>query len=124
MVLLNGLGTGVGVGVVTGIIWTLGFGTAPWLALISWWALIGWGMRIVTRQEPQSVRVLDPIKAVVLIFVVTLGRNQLPSTYPAWLGKLGPFGNVPVMLRLAASEVQESSGLPATFWKEAQERCT
>ena len=118
---LGGMALGIAIGLVTGIIWTLGFGSAPWLALISWWGLIGLGTRLVVRRQRHAVRILDPILAVVLIFVVTLGLDRLPAS-PSWYDKFGAYKGVPGILRLMAAEIHESPGLPATFWVQAEKR--
>ncbi len=120
-IVLGGMGLGIAIGLLTGIIWTLGFGSAPWLALISWWGLIGLGTRLVVRRQRHAVRILDPVLAVVLIFVVTLGLDRLPVN-PSWYDKFGVYKGIPGMLRLMAAEIHESPALPATFWVQAEKR--
>jgi len=116
-----GMGLGVAIALVTGLIWTVGFGSAPWFALISWWGLIGIGTRLVARRERQTVRIADPIVAVGLIFAATLLLDRLPSK-PSSYDFFGPYKGVPGMLRAMAAEIHESPALPATFWVEAERR--
>jgi hypothetical protein len=116
-----GMGFGLGIALVTGIIWTIGFGSAPWWPLIAWWGLIGLGTRLVARSQQFGMRVFDPIMAVVLVFVLTLVLNLLPSNPKAY-DFFGAYKGYPTMLRLMAAEIHESPGLPATFWLEAEKR--
>ncbi len=121
MVIANGLFVGGVVTVVTGIIWTVGFGTAPWFELYSWWGLVGVGTRVVARQEHNAVRFFDPIVAVALTFGAILVINLLPLT-TSWYSWLGPFSSPMMNIRAMALLVQRSPALPATFWTQAEDR--
>jgi hypothetical protein len=117
----TGFFIGATIAVVTGIIWTLGFGTAPWTALVSWWGLIGIGTRAMTRPERNAVRVGDPIAAVALVFALTFLLNLLPVTYSSY-DKLGPFKSVALIVRSTAAGIQQSPAVPAKFWNEAEHK--
>jgi hypothetical protein len=117
----SGLFTGATIGVVTGIVWKIGFHTAPWFALIAWWGLIGIGMRALTRPERNAVRVADPILGVALVFVITFLLNLLPVTVTSY-DKLGPLKSLVLTVRTMAVAIQLSPAVPATFWNEAEQK--
>lgn len=119
-VLADGLFIGCSIGVVTGIIWTISFGTAPWIALLSWWGLIGIGTRALTGQERNAVKVGDPIAAVALVFAMTFALNQLPASDSSY-NTLGPFKSMVLVVRSMAAEVQQSPGVPADSWIKAEQ---
>ena len=120
-VIIYGMAVGVAIAVVTGIIWTIGFGSAPWFSLISWWGLIGIGTRLVARRERHTVRIRDPILAVVLIFLATLVLDRLPAK-PSSYEFFGAYKGVPLMIRAMTAEIHHSPALPATFWIDAEKR--
>ena len=115
----NGFFIGAAIAVVTGLIWTLGFGSAPWIALFAWWGLIGIGTRALTRPERNAVRVGDPITAVLLVFAMTFLLNLLPVTISSY-DKLGPFRSLALTVRTMAAGIQQSPAVPAKFWNEAE----
>lgn len=119
LLVADGLFTGWSIAVVSGIIWTISFGSAPWTALLSWWGLIGIGTRVVTGQERNAVKVGDPIAAVALVFTLTFALNLLPATIS--YDKLGPFKSMAVIVRSMAAEVQQSPGVPADSWIKAEQ---
>ncbi len=51
----DGLLIGVSIALVTGLVWTIAFGSAPWAALMSWWGLIGIGMHAMTGTERKVI---------------------------------------------------------------------
>ncbi len=114
----TGLSIGLSIAVVTGILWTIAFGHAPWWDLVSWWCLIGLGTRFVTRHDRNAVTIADPIAAVVIVFVATFLLNLLPRTYD----KLGVFKTIPEFLRVTAAEIQTSPGLPGPFSLDQEKR--
>jgi hypothetical protein len=118
---IDGLLIGCAIALVTGLIWTIAFGDAPWGALVSWWGLIGIGMHLMTGTERNAVRASDPIAAVVIAFIAIFVINLLPTTQ-SFYDKLGAFKGVPRMLRVMAAKIQQSPDLQATFWIEAERR--
>ena len=60
----DGLFIGGAISVVTGILWTIAFGTVPWFAFVAWWGLIGVGTHLITGTERNAVGIGDPIAAV------------------------------------------------------------
>ena len=121
ILLANGILVGIAIALVSGIIWTIGFGTAPWPALVAWWSAVGISTRLVARHERLGVKFGDPIMAVVLTFVLTFIINLLPVTISAYRW-MGPFSSGAMLVRSMAAEIQLSPGLPATFWMEAETR--
>ena len=119
--LANGFFIGATIAAVTGIIWTIGLRSAPWIALFSWWGLIGIGTRAMTRPERNAVRVGDPIAAIALVCAMTFLLNLLPVTTAAY-DKLGPFKSLAMVIRTMAATIQESPAVPATFWNEAEQK--
>jgi len=119
MLIADGLFTGWSIAVVSGIIWTISFGSAPWFALLSWWGLIGIGTRALTGQERNAVKTGDPIAAVALVFAMTFALNLLPATKSSY-DKLGPFKTMGWIVRTMAAVVQQSPGVPADAWIKAE----
>lgn len=113
--LADGLLIGASIGVVTGTLWAIAFRETQWIALVSWWGLIGLGTHLMTGPERNSVRFGDPIAAVAIVFVGTFLINLLPMTEAPY-NKLGVFKTLPEAIRIMAAEIQESPGVPATFW--------
>jgi hypothetical protein len=110
--LATGLTIGLVIALVTGIIWTIAFGNAPWGALVGWWGLIGLGTHLVTRRERNAVGMADPLAAIVIVFVGTFLVNLLPTS---GYEKLGAFGGIPVAIRWMAAEVPAAPGIPGPF---------
>lgn len=121
LLIANGLWAGALITIATGILWTFGFGHAPWIALFSWWGLFGIGVQFVTGPERNAGRPGDPIAALVIVFVMIFLINLLPVTGGSYR-KLGPFSNLAVIVRTITAEVQQSPAVPATFWLEAERR--
>src|SRR5262249_5198698 len=119
--LSEGLFAGLSIAVVTGIIWTIGFGDAPWLDLCAWWGLIGLAMHLMTRAGRNAVRIGDPLAAVALVFVGSFLVNLLPTT-ETFYNALGPLKTIPIAIRAMAADIQESPALPATFWINAEKK--
>lgn len=115
----DGMFVGGSIAVVTGIIWTISFGSAPWVALVSWWGLIGIGTRALTSEERNAMKTGDPIAAVVLVFAMIFALNLLPTSQSSY-DKLGPFRNVVLIVRTMAAETQQSPGVPADSWIKAE----
>ena len=118
MTLASGLGVGAAITLVTGILWSIGFGTVPWAPLFAWWGFVGIATQILARDEPLSLRAADPLLAIGAVLVATYLINFVPSRAP--YDKLGPFANLAVVLRSMASEIKQSPDVPATFWIEAE----
>jgi hypothetical protein len=119
MIVIDGALIGAAIAVAAGIIWKVAFGDVPWFALISWWALIGIGVHIVTGPDRNAVQFRDPISAVVMVFVATWLIGFLPSDKPFY-DKLGAFKTIPMGLRTMVIQIHHSPGIPATFWTEAE----
>jgi hypothetical protein len=119
MMVANGMLLGAAIAIVTGALWLLSFGTAPWLALFSWWGLIGIGTRMVVTPARHAISPGDPALAVVLIFVLTLLLDLLPITRSTY-EKLGPFSTMAMEVRAMAAEIEMSPAVPATFWRRAE----
>jgi hypothetical protein len=117
----EGLITGAMITLVTGFIWHFGFGEVPWFALVSWWGMIGIGVRIMTGTDRNAVRLAEPVIAVVMVFAATFLLNLLPTTRATY-ERFGALGNVPLILRTMSAEIQQSPALPATFWLDAERR--
>jgi hypothetical protein len=81
--------------------------------------LIGVGTRMVAKPGRHVMSPEDPVVAVVLIFVLTLLLNLLPTTRSTY-EKLGPFSSMAMEVRVMAAEIEMSPAVPATFWKAAE----
>jgi hypothetical protein len=123
LLIANGAITGIAIALVTGALWLLAFGTAPWFPLLCWWGLVGIGMRIVTHKERFAVGAADPIVAVVIVFALTFLLNLLPDNRDFY-DHLGALGAAPMMLKTMAEEIQSSPAVPATFWTQAEREFT
>ncbi|HEY3934881.1 MAG TPA: hypothetical protein VGL65_09710 [Gemmatimonadales bacterium] len=121
LLIANGLWSGALITVATGIIWTVGFGHAPWIALFSWWGLFGVAVQFVTGPERNAGRPTDPVAALVIVFVAIYLINLLPAAVAPYR-KLGPFSNIALIVREMAADVKQSPAVPATFWLEAERR--
>ncbi len=121
LLVANGMFTGAGIAVVTGAIWTLGFGSAPWFALLAWWGMLGIGMRFATPAGVNAVRPLAPVAAVAGVFVAVQLLNLLPGTTASY-EKFGAPGNFVLEVRTLAAGIEASPALPATFWLDAEAR--
>ena len=119
MTLASGLLVGAAITLVTGVLWSIGFGTVPWPSLFAWWGFIGVAMQIGARDQPLSLRVADPVVAVAAVFLATFLINFLPTTRAPY-EKLGPLSSLAMMLRVMAADIQQSPDVPATFWLEAE----
>ncbi len=117
--LASGVAVGATIALVTGLLWSIGFGEVPWGPLFAWWVFVGLAMRVIARDEPLSLRLADPLLGVGAVFVATFLINFLPTS-PAPYEKLGPFSNLAMTFRAMANEIQHSPDVPATFWIEAE----
>ena len=117
----TGMFTGAAVAVVTGVIWLLGFGSAPWFALLAWWGMLGIGMRFATPAGVNAVKPLAPAFAVGGVFVAIHLLDLLPATTASY-AKFGAPGNFVMSVRVLAAGIDQSPALPATFWLAAEER--
>jgi hypothetical protein len=119
MMVANGILIGAAIAIVTGVLWRLAFGTAPWIALFSWWGLIGVGTRMVAKPGRHVMSPEDPVAAVLLILVLTLMINLLPTTRSTY-DRFGAFGALAGRVRAMAAEIEMSPAVPATFWRQAE----
>jgi hypothetical protein len=121
MRIASGLWIGALITVASGVLWTIGFGHAPWFALFSWWGLFGIAVAFVTGAERNAGMVGAPIGAVVIAFIAVVLINLLPMSGAPYQ-KLGPLSPMATGIRTMAAEVASSPALPATFWLEAERR--
>ena len=117
-VIFFGLVSGALVALVTGLLWSVGWGNAPWLPLFSWWCLVGVGMRFFTPAERDSTRFDHPVRGIVAAFVLMVLLSLLPDHSVIY--RIGPVRNAATLAKMMAITVINAPGMPAEFWLDAE----